>query len=61
MSVACTSCDSNLLLLKHVQLFDLPRCTIVKVVATYLNRVTPNANISESTYEQCLGKHQFLG
>lgn len=56
MSVACTSCDSNLLPLKHVQLFDLPRCTIVKVVATYVNRVTPNANISESTYElQCLG------
>lgn len=61
MSVACTSCDSNLLPLKHVQLFDLPQYIFVEVVATYLNRVTPHASISESTYEQCLGKHQFLG
>lgn len=61
MSVACTSYDSNLLLLKHVQLFDLPRYTIVEVVATHMDRVTLHTSISESTYEQCLGKHQFLG
>lgn len=55
MFVACTSCDSNLLLLKHVQLSVLPRYTVVKAAATYLDRVTPHASISESTYEQCLG------
>lgn len=55
MSVACTSCDSDLLPLKHVQLSVLPQYIFVEVVATYLDRVTPHASISESTHEQCLG------